>query len=78
MNKFENAVRFAMSTWQPVITATQKKQELTPYQMDILESMDKMKSCDVIISITKDRTPGPHHIKMEYNGDGFIRSLFKK
>lgn len=67
-----------MKTKLPFITATQKKRELTDYQLDILNSMEKMETCDVIFSVSKDRTPGPHKIKIQYNGDGFIRSLFKK
>lgn len=64
------------------ITATQKKKDikLTEYQLSILDSMSAMKSCDIIVSVSvnKNRTPGPQVLKMEYNGDGFIRSLFKK
>lgn len=62
----------------PIITATQKKCDLTLYQKEILESMDKLKSCDVIFSITKNRTDSSGHIEIQYNGNGFIKSLFKK
>lgn len=61
----------------PFVTATQKKIELTDYQIDILNSMEKMETCDFAISISKDRTPGPHKLNISYNGSGFIRSLFK-
>jgi hypothetical protein len=83
MNKeieFQQALQKAKETGEPVITAVQAKKEikLTDYQEDIIKSLEMMKSCDIVIAIKKDRTPGPHVVHMEYNGDGFIRSLFKK
>ena len=42
---------------KPIITATQKKAELKDYQIDILESMAKIKSCDFIISINSTKVP---------------------
>lgn len=62
-------------------TATQKKEKLTNAQLeqiDFSESKKIVESCDIIISVVKDRTPGPHTVQMTYNGNGFIRSLFKK
>lgn len=61
----------------PKFTATQKKREyegLKDYQIDILESMKAMKSCDVIISITKQRPKKGESIKMkmDYNGKRLI------
>jgi hypothetical protein len=61
---------------EPIITASQKKREpgeLHDFQKDILESMRKMKSCDVVISITKKRAKeGEEKLKIDYNGKRLI------
>jgi hypothetical protein len=61
---------------EPIITAVQKKREpgeFHDFQKDILESMSKMKSCDIIISISKKRaTSGECKLKIDYNGKRLI------
>ena len=59
---------------EPIITATQKKRELTDYQKEILEGMSNVKSCDIIISISKKRLEKGESakIKVDYNGKRLI------
>ena len=59
---------------EPIITATQKKRELTDYQKEILEGMSNVKSCDIIISISKKRLGKGESatIKVDYNGKRLI------
>lgn len=65
-----------MSKEQVKITATQKKkhENLKDYQIDILESMEKMKTCDIIISITKHipKKGEPTSLRIGYNGKRLI------
>lgn len=58
--EFKKVLAQVKETGEPVIIAVQKKRntEFTPTQLDILQSMEKMKSCDIIISINTNRTPG--------------------
>lgn len=62
-----------------IIVKTQKKKEIefTLTQKEIIESLEKCEKASIILSVTSNRTPGTHTIKLEHNGSGFIRSLFK-
>lgn len=60
---------------------TQSKDGLTEYKKDILESMEKLKSCDIILSISK-ITPKKGEattLKINYNGKRLIplNNLYK-
>lgn len=50
------------------------KEGLTDYQKEILESMEKVKSCDIIISLTKKRIKKGESatLKIDYNGQRLI------
>jgi hypothetical protein len=75
MSKFEENKKLAQETGEPVVTAVQKTKEieLTIYQKEILDSIEKMESCDIVISVKKTRTGGGNHvIHMDYNGKRLI------
>lgn len=81
MSKFKDAEKnaqqnraLAEKTGEPVITAIQKKKELdfTPFQKQILEAAEKMKVCDIVISVSKNRTSVPHTIVMQHVGNRLI------
>lgn len=73
---YEAQLEQAKKTGQPVITATQvKKTEIST--AEIFESLKNCKACDIVIRVSKDRNPGPTTVPVLYNGDGFIKSLFK-
>ncbi len=82
---FHKALAQVKETGEPVIIATQKNRyynsDFTPTQLDIFESMEKMKSCDIIISINTNRTPGlfkRYFEKFKIYFKQIFRSLFKK
>ena len=85
MNRYEdNADEFkkltekAKSTGDAIITTSQKKSELHPWQIDILESMKFLEKADCIFSITKKRAnKGEVTIKLINNNLSGLRSLFK-
>lgn len=54
------------------------KKELYISKEEIKESMKKVEMSNIAISLSKDDNPANHFIHLLYNGDGFIRSLFKK
>lgn len=61
---------------EAIITAIQKKREpgeLHDFQKEMINSMSKMKSCDIIISISKKRAKsGECTLKIDYNGKRLI------
>ena len=62
---------------EPIVTAVQKKREpgeLHDYQIEMLEAISKMKSCDIVFSISKKRPVKgePITLKVDYNGKRLI------
>lgn len=74
MNKYEKIMQKVKKTGVPVITAIQKKKELHPWQIDLLESMKIVESCNFILSLSKQRPVSgePFTIKIDYNGKRLI------
>jgi len=77
MNKsaeeFKKAIEKAKATGEPVFTASQKKRELHPWQIDIMESIKILESADVVFSINKKRAKkGEAILKIDYNGKRLI------
>jgi hypothetical protein len=77
MNKsaeeFKKAIEKAKATGEPVFTASQKKRELHPWQIDIMESIKVLESADVVFSVNKKRVAkGETTIQMDYNGKRLI------
>lgn len=80
MNKYEkHAEEFkkltekAKETNEPVFTASQKKSELHPWQIDMMESIKVLESVDFVFSINKKRAgKGEIIMQMDYNGKRLI------
>jgi len=61
-----------------------KKIKLKYYQIDIIESFKKMKSCEIALSVTstkitdEDYNLGKHKLYVKYNGKKLTNSSIKK
>lgn len=74
MNSYEKIMQNVKKTGVPVITAIQKKKELHPWQVDILESLKIVENSSFIFSLSKRRPVSGESvtIKMDYNGKRLI------